>query len=71
MNGVKLLLNQRACEYSRLVDFDQAERIADLFIPEGIWQSGRRVGQAQVRAGFRRRQFLKYPQISEVSPHLH
>jgi hypothetical protein len=67
MDGPDQALDERACErliyeYARLVDFNRAEQIADLFTHEGTWESGRMrwVGQSQVRAGFRRRQFLKY-----------
>jgi hypothetical protein len=63
MSPLSQLLIERACErliytYARLVDFNQAEQIADLFTLHGVWESGRRrwVGQSQIRAGFRKRQ---------------
>jgi hypothetical protein len=63
MSPLARLLAERACErliytYSHLVDFNQAEQIADLFTLDGIWESGHRrwVGQNEIRSGFRKRQ---------------
>src|ERR1700733_13538894 len=63
MNPSVRLQAERACEhliytYARLVDFNQAEQIAELFTLNGVWESGRRrwVGQDQIRGGFRKRQ---------------
>jgi hypothetical protein len=52
-------LTRLLVEYCALVDFGQAERIADLFTAEGVWESSdgvRMEGQDAIRAGFGRRQ---------------
>jgi hypothetical protein len=52
-------LTRLLVEYCALVDFGQAERIADLFVPHGVWESSDGVlmaGQDAIRAGFVRRQ---------------
>jgi len=60
---VAQLLDERACErlvidYTHLVDFGEAARIADLFTSDGIWEAAgvRMVGQDAIRAGFLARQ---------------
>ena len=54
-------LTRLLVEYCALVDFGQAERIADLFVPHGVWESSDGVqmaGQDAIRAGFARRQAI-------------
>jgi len=60
---VARLLDERACErliidYTHLVDFGEAARIADLFTTDGVWEAGdlRMDGQDAIRAGFMARQ---------------
>jgi ketosteroid isomerase-like protein len=60
---VAQLLDERACErlvvdYTHLVDFGEAARIAELFTRDGVWVADgvRMVGQAAIRAGFLARQ---------------
>jgi hypothetical protein len=57
------LLDERACErlivdYTHLVDFGEAARIADLFTTDGVWEAGgvRMEGQDAIRRGFGARQ---------------
>lgn len=57
------LLAERACErlvvdYTHLVDFGEAARIADLFTDDGVWEGPGLVmrGRAEILAGFGRRQ---------------
>jgi SnoaL-like domain len=54
---VARLLDERACErliidYTHLVDFGEAARIADLFMTDGVWEAGglRMDGQDAIRA---------------------
>ena len=60
---VARLLDERACErlvidYTHLVDFGEAARIADLFTKDGVWEAAgvRMDGQDAIRAGFGARQ---------------
>jgi ketosteroid isomerase-like protein len=60
---VARLLDERACErliidYTHLVDFGEAARIADLFTTDGVWEAAgiRMEGQEAIRAGFLARQ---------------
>ncbi len=53
MDDLSRLLAERACErlvvrYAELIDFDKAEQVADLFVPDGVWESdrSRKVGEA-------------------------
>jgi SnoaL-like domain len=53
----------RACEalifqYAQFIDFGVAEKVADLFAPDGIWESDRtkKVGQDEIRSAFRARE---------------
>lgn len=57
------LLDERACErlvidYTHLVDFGEAARIADLFTADGVWEAegARMEGRDAIRAGFGARQ---------------
>jgi ketosteroid isomerase-like protein len=57
------LLDERACErlvidYTHLVDFGEAARIADLFTEDGVWEAEgvRMDGRDAIRAGFGARQ---------------
>ncbi|MBM4244572.1 MAG: nuclear transport factor 2 family protein [Deltaproteobacteria bacterium] len=57
------LLHERACErlvidYTHLVDFGEAARIADLFTESGVWEAEgiRMEGRDAIRAGFGARQ---------------
>lgn len=57
------LLDERACErlvidYTHLVDFGEAARIADLFTADGVWEADgvRMDGRDAIRAGFGARQ---------------
>jgi ketosteroid isomerase-like protein len=57
------LLAERECErlimvYSHLIDGGEAERVAELFADDGVWESeSRRAdGRAEIRGLFRRRQ---------------
>ena len=57
------LLDERACErlvidYTHLVDFGEAARIADLFTEDGVWEAEgvRMEGRDAIRAGFGARQ---------------
>lgn len=55
-------LHRLLVEYCALVDFGEAERIADLFTADGVWESSDGVvmdGQAAIRAGFGRRQGIR------------
>src|ERR1700731_538814 len=54
---------QKACErlileYTHRIDSGEAERVADLFAPDGIWEAyrNRKVGQQEIREAFRHRQ---------------
>lgn len=62
---VAQLLDERACErliidYTHLVDFGEAARVADLFTTDGVWEAGgvRMEGQDAIRAGFLARQHV-------------
>jgi ketosteroid isomerase-like protein len=53
----------RECErlvyrYASLIDFGEAEKVAELFAPDGVWESpqGRLEGNSAIRDQFRRRQ---------------
>lgn len=56
-------LAQRACEkliiqYTHLIDFGEAERVADLFAADGAWEAYRKKikGREEIRKAFRLRQ---------------
>ena len=62
-DALSRLLDERACErlvtdYTHLVDFGEAARIADLFTEDGIWEADqlRMEGRDAIRAGFGARQ---------------
>lgn len=62
-HALQQLLDERACErlvldYTRFVDFGEAARIAELFTPDGVWESVdvRMDGRDAIRAGFLARQ---------------
>jgi len=62
VEDLEILLIERACtrlvtDYSRFVDFGEAERIADLFTAGGRWEGPDVVmdGRDAIRAGFARR----------------
>ena len=63
MNRMQALEIERACErlvvtYTHLVDFGEAEQVAELFAADALWQAGeiRFEGRDAVRAMFRGRQ---------------
>jgi len=63
MDAVERTIAERACErlindYCRFVDFGEAERIADLFVEDGWWESEgmRMTGRDGIRRGFAARQ---------------
>jgi len=67
------LTDERACErlimrYTHLVDFGDAEAIADLFTPDGVWRTDDFAmnGREEIRAGFRRRQGVTRRQSRHV-----
>jgi hypothetical protein len=70
MDDLSRLLAERACEqlvmtYAKLIDFDKAEQVADLFIPNGVWESDKsqKVGGDGIRKDFGIRQ-RKIPRVS-------
>lgn len=70
MDDLSRLLAERACEqlvitYAELIDFDKAELVADLFIPNGVWESdkSRKVGEDRIRKDFGIRQ-RRMPRVS-------
>ena len=63
LRDVEQLLIERECErlsvlYTHFVDFGNAERIAELFVEDGVWDGGqeRFEGRTAIREFFRRRQ---------------
>ena len=72
MDDLRRLLDERACEalitqYVRFVDFGEASRLADLFTPDGVWESDGVVldGQEAIRAHYLRREAV----VRRVSRH--
>ena len=66
ITGTELLLIERACQrlgvrYTHHVDFGKAEKIAELFTEDGVWEAGlrRAEGKAAIQDLFRQRQELK------------
>lgn len=62
VDDLNALLIERACtklmtDYTRFVDFGEAERIAELFTSDGVWEGPGVVmdGQENIRASFARR----------------
>lgn len=67
------MADERACErlvtkYTHLVDFGEAERIAELFTEDGVWRTDEFAmeGGAAIRAGFGRRQGVTRRQSRHV-----
>jgi hypothetical protein len=63
MDDLSRLLAERACEqlvvtYAELIDFNKAELVADLFVPNSVWESdkSRKVGGDRIRKDFGARQ---------------
>ena len=67
------LADEQACarliaQYARFVDSGEAARVAELFTPDGVWESAeaRMAGRAEIAKGFMRRQ----KQADRVSRHV-
>lgn len=72
MDEVELLLVERACarlmtEYSEMVDFGNASKLADLFTEDGVWKADELVlrGREEIRAHFLKREKV----VRRVSRH--
>jgi hypothetical protein len=53
-----VLQSQLIVKYAHVIDAGEAERVGDLFAPDGVWEAyrNRRVGQSEIREAFRLRQ---------------
>jgi len=73
MDDLRRITIERECErlvmtYTHLVDFGEAERVAELFAPDGVWEApqARVNGQEEIRAAFAARQ----RKVGRVSRHI-
>lgn len=78
MNETDRLLIERECEklvalYSHYADFGEAERVAELFSNEAIWEAGeiRFAGQAEIQQMMRGRQDMAGRRSRHVCTNLH